>query len=123
MNTLKKRHDRACIVIGYYEENGNYRETIHENVKLKMLDTSITKNVYLSNDITMHIACGKEVRVFAKTLKDIEELLEIEGSPNHIKEIFDCFSEYNKSVNNDYIYTTFNLEELRREKLLPTIQF
>ena len=47
MNTLKKRHDRACIVIGYYEENGNYR-------------TEVYKPTYEGNDIYLYMVIVQE---------------------------------------------------------------
>lgn len=51
------------------------------------------------------------MRVFAKRRKDIEACREIEGDQNYFKNVFDAFSKHNKSVNGEYIYTTFDLEE------------
>ena len=123
MKARINKYDKACILVGYYNTDGAYHEEIFEEVDLKKMHKSITRNVYLSHDITIHVVPGVEVRVFAKNRKDIETCLEIEGDPNHFKNTFDCFSKYNKAVNNEYIYTTFELEERRRDLALPSINF
>lgn len=123
MKVRINKYDTACMVVGYYDETGEYREEMFENVDLKKMDKSITRNVYLSHDITIHVAPGSEVRVFAKCRKDIETCLEIEGSLNHFKEMLDCFSKYNKSVNGEYIYTTFELEERKKDLAHHSIKF
>lgn len=123
MKVRINKYDTACMMVGCYDEAGKYREEIFENVDLKKMDRSITRNVYLSHDITLHVVPGIEVRVFAKSRKDIETCVEIEGNPNHFKQTFDCFSKYNKSVNGEYIYTTFELEERRRDLATSHLDF
>ena len=115
MNVNKKKHDTVCVLFGYYDEYGNYREVILENVELKALDKSISENVYLGHDITIQIVFHEEIRVFAKTLKDIE--VWIAEDTNYIKEIFDAYSKHNgKPMNGEYIYTTIDLEEVGKSK-------
>ena len=111
MKVRINKYDTACMVVGYYSLDGEYHEEIFEKVELKKMDKSIARNVYLSHDITLHVVPGMEVRVFAKRRKDIEACREIEGDQNYFKNVFDAFSKYNKSVNGEYIYTTFDLEE------------
>lgn len=123
MKARINRYDKACVLIGYYNLAGEYCEEVFEEVDLKTMDKSITRNVYLSHDITLHVVPGVEVRVFAKSRKDIEMYFEIEGDANRFKEMFDCFSKHNKSVNGEYIYTTFDLEEIRKELALSPIEF
>jgi hypothetical protein len=118
MKTIINKFKKACVLLGYYNQDKEYCEEIFEEIDLKKMHRSITRNVYLSHDITMHIVPGIEIRVFAKSRKDIETYLEIKGDANVIKGLFDCFSKYNKSFNGEYIYTTFELEEIRREKSL-----
>ena len=122
MKARINKHDKACMVVGYYNRGGEYHEEVFEEVDLKKIDKSIARHVYLSHDITMHVVPGTEIRVFAKSRKDIETCLEIEGDPIHFKETFDCFSKYNKSVNGEYIYTTFELEERRKALTLPPLE-
>ena len=114
MKARINKYDTACMVVGYYDEAGEYREEIFENVSLKKLHKSIAKNVYLSHDLTLHVVPGIEVRAFAKSRKDIETCLEVEGDQNHFKTMLDVFSKHNQSVNGEYIYTTYEFEERRR---------
>ena len=123
MKALINKQKTTSALVGYYDENGSYHEMTYEKLELKDLDRSITRNVYLDHDITVHVAPSVEVRVFAKNLKDIEKCLEIKEDPEYFKAIFDAFSKYNRSVNGEYIYTTFELEELIKEKTLPTYEF
>ena len=123
MKVRINKYDTACMMVGYYNEAGEYREEIFENVDLKKMDRSITRNVYLSHDITLHVVPGIEVRVFAKSRKDIESCVEIEGDPDHFRKALDCFSKYNKPVNGEYIYTTFELEERRRDLAISHLDF
>ena len=122
MKVRISKHDTACVVVGCYDEFDNYREITHENLKLKTLPKVITRNVDLSHDITLHIVPGIEVRAFAKSRKDIETCLEIEGDRNYFKTMLDVFSKHNKSVNGEYIYTTYEFEERRRVRALPPIE-
>lgn len=123
MRTRINRYNTTCVLVGYYDKEGMYCEEIFENVELKKMDKSITRNVYLNHDITIHVVPGVEIRVFSKSLKDIDAYFEIEEDPNCFRIILDCFSEHNKSSNGEYIYTTFELEERRRAKELPPIEF
>ena len=114
MNALiKNKYTHVCMRVGYYDENGRYRESTSENLELKTLHKSITRNIYLNHDITLQVVPGVEARVFAKNLKDIETLLEIEPNPDFIKGMLDAWSKYNQSENGEYIYTTIDLEEER----------
>lgn len=117
MKVRNNKYKTACMLLGYYDESNKYCETIYENLELKSLDNSITRHIYLNHDITMHVVPGVEIRVFAKNRKDIDTLYEIEGNLNHFNRTLDAFSKHNTAVNNEYIYTTFELEERRRALL------
>ena len=123
MKTRINRYDTVCMVVGYYDEEGGYREGMLENVNLKKIDKSITDNISLTHDITIHVVPSIEIRVFAKNRKDIETCLEIEGNPDHFKMLLDYFSKHDKSVNGEYIYTTFDLEERRKVLAHSPINF
>ena len=123
MKARINKYNKACMLVGYYNQDGEYREEMFEEVDLKTMDKSITRNVYLSHDITLHVVPGVEVRVFAKSRKDIEMYFEIKGDTNRFKEMFDCFSKHNKSVNGEYIYTTFDLEQIIKELDIPPVEF
>lgn len=125
MKAINKRYDRTCMVLGYYDygDGGEYRELVSENFELSKLDKSIKKHIYLNHDITIHIVPGVEIRVFAKNLKDIQTYLEVSKNLDDFKTMLDCFSEYNKSVNGEYIYTTIDIEEFKREIELDSMEF
>jgi len=110
---IKNKHTNVCVRVGYYDENGQYSEVTYDNLSLKDLHKSIRRGVYLDHDITLHIVPGIEARMFAKSLDDIETLLEINQNPDFLKEMLDVWSKYNQSENGDYIYTTIDLEEER----------
>lgn len=121
MKTICNSPKTTCVLIGYYDEYDNYREITRENIKLKTLPKVIAIDVYLDHDITMHISPGKEIRVFAKSMKDIETYLEIENTPNFVEQMLKDWSEYN-APSDDYIWTTFDFDELRERKALPPIE-
>ena len=125
MKARNKRYDTTCMVLGYYDygDGGEYHELVSENFELSKLDKSIKKHIYLNHDITIHVVPGVEIRAFAKSLKDIQTYLEVEGDFDHFKTTLDCFSEYNKSVNGEYIYTTIDIEELKRVLELDSMEF
>lgn len=114
MKARTNKYNTVCMVVGRYNQAGEYREEIYEDLSLNKLDKSIARNVYLNKDVTWHIAPGIEIRVFVKKRKDIDTCFEIEGSRNIFKEILDAFSKHNKSTNGEYIYTSFDFEERRR---------
>ena len=114
MKVRINKFDTVCMVVGYYDAAGEYREEKFEDVNLEKIRKSIAKNVFLKHDISLHVVPGREMRVFAKNSKDIETCLEIEGDQNYFKNLFDAFSKHNESVNGEYIYTTFDFEERRR---------
>ena len=58
MKARINKYDTACMVVGYYDEAGEYREEMFENVSLKKLHKSIAKNVYLSHYLTLHVVPG-----------------------------------------------------------------
>ena len=120
MKAIINRHRTACVLIGYYDEDGNYREIARENLELKNLPKRITKNIYLNHDITIHVSPRIEICVFAKSMKDIETYLEIENDPNCLESMLKCWSKYNEPSDN-YIWTTIDFEELRELKVLPPI--
>ena len=70
------KYTTFCALVGHHDDNGNYCETVFENIKFKDLDKSIAENVYLDHDITLHIAPKCELRVFAKNMDDIHTYCE-----------------------------------------------
>jgi hypothetical protein len=110
---IKNKYTHVCMRVGYYDENGRYRESTSENLELKTLHKSIRRNIDQNHDITLHVVPGIEVRVFAKSSRDIEEFLGIKKNPDYFKGMLDAWSKYNRSENGEYIYTTFDLEEER----------
>lgn len=121
------KYNTISMLAGYYDEKGKYSEVTCKNYKLKKLGKSITRNIDLQHDITIQVVPGVEVRVFAKSLKDIKACLEITGDSYYFKSMLDSFSVYHKSDNGEYIYTSYDLEELRedfgKEKEIAPIVF
>ena len=122
MKVRINKYNKACMLVGYYDGTGEYREELRENVILRKMDKSITRNVDLSHDITLHVVPGIEIRAFTKSRKDIETCIEVEGDRNYFKAMLDAFSKHNKSVNGEYIYTAYDFEERRRVRALPPIE-
>ena len=105
---MKAKNKQVCILLGYYDEKGNYCETVFENAPLDELEESITENIDLNHDLTIQIVPGIEVRTFAKSINDLNRYTN--KHPEWIKETFDAFSKYNKSQNGEYIHTSFDIE-------------
>ncbi len=124
MKVKFKKYNTTCMLLGYYdcEKEGEYHEIVSENLELCKLDKSIKKHIYLDHDITIHVVPGVEIRAFAKSLKDIQTYLEVDGNPDHFKSVLDCFSKYNKSSNGEYIYTIIDNEELKRAIELDSME-
>ena len=112
MNVNKNKYDTVCMLMGYYDKDGNYRETIVENVELKALGKFLTKYIWFDHDISVQIAYHEEIRVFAKTLKDIETWIAEEGDTNCVKKLFEAFSRLNdKSIDGEYIGMPLDLKK------------
>ena len=118
MKNITKKITRVCMRVGYYDESGHYRELTYDDMRLKDIHKSIRRNIDQDHDITLHVVPGIEVRVFAKSSKDIEEFLGIKKNPDYFKGMLDAWSKYNRSENGEYIYTTFDLEEERSTQIV-----
>ncbi len=108
MKVRINKYNKACMLVGYYNKDGEYCEEVFEEVDLKEIHKSVSYTVCRSHDIAMYVVPRIEVRVFAKNRKDIERCLEIEGNPNHFKETFDFFSKYCEPVDGAYLHTTLD---------------
>lgn len=113
INTAKlNRYTTVCTVIGYYDENTEYKERTLEDLPIKELPKRVSKNIYLNHDVTVQIAPKKEIRVFAKNMEEIEKFRFLCNEDNYIKGMFDSFSKHNGPyMNGDYIWTTVDIEE------------
>ena len=112
VNINFKSNTKICVLVGYYDEYDEYQELIKENMAIKELPNPIRKNIDFNQDITIHVAPKEEIRVFAKSLNDIERYRSASGDCNNIKEMFDALSKHNGPYfNGDYICTTVDIEE------------
>ena len=41
------KYTNVCALVGHYDDNGNYVETVFENIKLEDMHKSIAENIYL----------------------------------------------------------------------------
>lgn len=111
----------VCALVGHYDENGNYDETVFENIKLKDIHKSITENIYLDHDITVHVAPQTEVRVFAKNMNDIHtycETIDDRDARKHLLESFVICTE----PTTQYIWATIDFEEYKKLLSLSPIE-
>lgn len=112
---------KVCALVGHYDENGNYDETVFENIKLKDMHKSITENIYLDHDITVHVAPKTEVRVFAKNMNDIHtycETIDDRDARQHLLESFVICTE----PTTRYIWATIDFEEYKKLRSLSPIE-
>lgn len=110
INTIKFNiNTKICVLVGWYDEHGNYTESTRENIAIKDIDKSISRNIDLKHDITIHIAPQEEIAVFARTVKVLNEYIERENSTGGVKSLLDAFGK-NPKGNGDYIYTSFDLD-------------
>ena len=123
MKARINKYNKACMLVGYYNQDREYREEIFEEVDLKKMHKSISHTICLSNDINIYVFPRIEVRVFAKNRKDIERCLEINGDPSYFKKTLDCFSKHCEPVDGAYLYSTFDLEQIIKELAIPPVEF
>ena len=110
INTIKLNSNKKIFaLVGWYDEHGNYTESTRENIAIKDIDKSISRNINLKHDITIHIAPQEEIAVFARTMKVLNEYIERENNTGGAKRLLDAFGK-NPKGNGDYIYTSFNLD-------------
>lgn len=100
---------KVCVLVGWYDENGNYTENTLENIAIEDIDKSISRNIDYRHDVTIHIAPQEEVRVFARTMSVLNEYIERERSSGGVRSLFNAFGNSPKG-NGDYIYTSFDLD-------------
>ena len=109
-NSIKlNSNKKICALVGWYDEQGAYIEKIIENIAIRDIDISISRNIDLKHDITIHIAPQEEIAVFARTMKVLNEYLGREDDTGGVKGLLDAFGK-NPKGNGDYIYTSFNLD-------------
>ena len=110
INTIKlNSNKKICVLVGWYDEHDNYTESTRENIAIKDIDKSISRNIDLKHDITIHIAPQEEIAVFARTMKVLNEYIERENNTGGVKRLLDAFGK-NPKGNGDYIYTSFDLD-------------
>ena len=115
------KYTNVCALVGHYDDNGNYVETIFENIKLKDMHEFITENIYLDHDITVHVAPKTEVRVFAKNMNDIHtycETIDDRDARRYLLESFVICTEPTAQ----YIWTTIDFEEYKKLLALLPIE-
>ena len=110
INTIKPNSKKKiCVLVGWYDEHDNYTETICENIVIKDIDKSISRNIDLKHDMTIHIVPQEEIAVFARTMKVLNEYIERENNTGGVKKLLDAFGK-NPKGNGAYIYTSFDLD-------------
>ena len=72
-NEMMNEETKACVMTGYYDEDGEYREEIKENIYLNELPPAAVVRVDLERyDITV-LYSKNDVMVVAKSVEDIKE--------------------------------------------------
>ena len=114
MRNQINNNTKFYAVVGYYTNNGAaYIEEAFEDCSIKDLHKDISKNIYLDQDLTIHVAPSIEVRAFARNKEVFDELFAIVKDRDYLKNMLDCFSKHN-GPSSDYIWTTIDLEEERQ---------
>lgn len=70
-NTTCKQHTNICAWVQFYDGNGNYDEIFIEAVKPKDIPQPVIESFKTNHDITLYVAPGDMVGVFAKNPQDI----------------------------------------------------
>jgi hypothetical protein len=108
----KQYNEEIAAFIGYYNEEGTYREERLEKLSINELPPKIRNHIYLKRDITIHIAPQEEIRIFAKSLDVIDSYF-VEEKTTSAKELLDVFSMNPRGMG-EYLYMTVDLEEMRK---------
>ena len=115
------KYTNVCALVGHYDDNGNYVETVFENIKLEDMHKSIAENIYLDHDITVQVAPQTEVRVFAKNMNDIRTYCETIDDRDARKCLLESFIICTEPTTR-YIWATIDFEEYKKLLALLPIE-
>ena len=115
------KYTNVCALVGRYDDNGNYVETVFENIKLEDMHKSIAENIYLDHDITVQVAPQTEVRVFAKNMNDIRTYCETIDDRDTRKCLLESIVICTEPTTR-YIWATIDFEEYKKLLALLPIE-
>ena len=94
--TIKKNRGqrKLYVVMGSYDQNGQYHERRKDNVVLNNLPKDVIREVSAGHDITIQLLPKCGITVFAKSAKDMAKYLDSMGA-NQVEVILEAFSKYN----------------------------
>lgn len=104
------RNTTVCALVVHYDENGNYAETVFENIELKDIPNSIKDNIDFIHDITLQVEPNKEVRVFAKNVDDIHTYYKSVKDNDTLRVLLEDYIIWLEPPT-EYIWTSFDLDK------------
>ena len=101
---------KVCVMRGFYDEKGEYREEYFDDVALSELPEKAVARIAPNYDLSI-LYSKYDVLVIAKSKQDIEEHKRLEGTPQFFHRLL-----HNPihSYYDGYMCMAINLESLRR---------
>ena len=103
---------KVCVMRGFYDEGGEYREKHYDDVALFELPEKAQIWIDFNYDITL-LYSPNEVLVIAKKSQDIGEYKKLEGTPRFFHSLLHM-AEYRHGGYNGYMCILTNLKALRK---------
>ena len=103
-------YTKVCVMRGFYDEAGEYREEYRENVNLCELPKSAINRINLDYDVNT-LYSKNDVLVIAKSLQDIAEYKRLGASPHFFHGLL-CIAE--RDWYNGYMCILSDLKVLKR---------
>lgn len=112
-NMTTNEATKICVMRGYYDEEGEYREEIMENISLSKLPEKAIPRVDLTYDVTI-LYSKEDVLVISRRVEDIYEYKRIEGKPRFFHSLLHCS---NLNWYDGYMCIVVNLKVLKRRHM------
>ena len=107
---------KVCVMRCFYDENGEYCETLQEDISLCELSKTAQDRISFNYDISV-LYSKNDVLVIGKNLQEIEEYKTLEGSPRFFHSLLHL-AEYRCNHYNGYMCILTNLKTLKKRKTL-----
>lgn len=112
MNNEIDVYTKVCVMRGFYDEKGEYREEYREDVRLCELPETALNRISLDYDVNT-LYSKNDVLVIAKSLQDIDEYKKLGASPRFYHELL-YIAEHQHGSYNGYMCILTDLKVLKR---------
>lgn len=109
---VRNNDTKVCVMRGFYDESGEYREEYRDDVILCELPETAQIRFSFDHDITV-LYSKDEILVMAKKPQDIEEYKKLEGTPRFFHSLLHM-AEYRHGGYNGYMCILINLKTLKK---------